>query len=219
MQADYRYIVVEGPIGSGKSPLSRKLAEHFGCTLISEQPEQNPFLEQFYLNAANHGLAAELYFLLRRTETLNLIATADEIGNANHSMQRVVSDFLLEKDQIFVPTILREDEQALYWQLKQKIMPEIPVPDLVIYLQTSAGAAEAQLRSRGDNHINLFPPGYLQQVHEEYHRYFYLYDRAPLLIANTEELDFVNNPDHFQLLLHAIANMRGSRHYLNLSER
>ena len=219
MQADYRYIVVEGPIGSGKSPLSRKLAEHFGCTLISEQPEQNPFLEQFYLNAANHGLAAELYFLLRRTETLNLIAAADEIGNANHSMQRVVSDFLLEKDQIFVPTILREDEQALYWQLKQKIMPEIPVPDLVIYLQTSAGAAEAQLRSRGDNHISPFPPGYLQQVHEEYHRYFYLYDRAPLLIANTEELDFVNNPDPFQLLLHAIANMRGSRHYLNLSER
>ena len=157
MQADYRYIVVEGPIGSGKSPLSRKLAEHFGCTLISEQPEQNPFLEQFYLNAANHGLAAELYFLLRRTETLNLIAAADEIGNANHSMQRVVSDFLLEKDQIFVPTVLREDEQALYWQLKQKIMPEIPVPDLVIYLQTSSDAAEAQLRSRGDNHINLFP--------------------------------------------------------------
>ena len=66
MQADYRYIVVEGPIGSGKSPLSRKLAEHFCCTLISEQPEQNPFLEQFYLNAANHGLATELYFLLRR---------------------------------------------------------------------------------------------------------------------------------------------------------
>ncbi|OAM28421.1 MULTISPECIES: deoxynucleoside kinase [Eikenella] len=219
MQTDYRYIVVEGPIGSGKSPLSRKLAEHFGCTLLSEQPEQNPFLEQFYLNAANHGLATELYFLLRRAEVPKLIAEADEIGNANHGMHRVVSDFLLEKDQIFVPTILREDEQALYWQLKQKVMPEIPVPDLVIYLQTSAGAAEQQLRQRGDNHINLFPPGYLQQIHDEYHRYFYLYDRAPLLIANTDELDFINNPEHFDLLLHAIANLRGSRHYLNLSER
>ena len=210
---DYQYIVVEGSIGSGKSALARRLAEYFNALYLTESPETNPFLDLFYQNAANHGLATELHFLMRRAKAIDII-NAEETRNG-----RVVADFLLEKDQIFVPTILREDEQALYWQLKQKIMPEIPVPDLVIYLQTSAGAAEAQLRSRGDNHINLFPPGYLQQVHEEYHRYFYLYDRAPLLIANTEELDFVNNPDHFQLLLHAIANMRGSRHYLNLSER
>ena len=199
MQADYRYIVVEGPIGSGKSPLSRKLAEHFGCTLISEQPEQNPFLEQFYLNAANHGLAAELYFLLRRTETLNLIAAADEIGNANHSMQRVVSDFLLEKDQIFVPVVLDDDEnaneQTLFWEAKHRIMPEMPVPDLVIYLQTADEAADKRLISRGGGTFNLFPAGYLGRIR-----------------------DFTGNDDHFELLLRPISHMQGNRHYLNLKD-
>lgn len=215
---NHRYIVVEGSIGSGKSALSRRLAEHFSCTLLSEQGSQNPFLEQFYANAANHGLAAELHFLLRRTEMLDIIAALDEIGDAHHGVQRVVSDFLLEKDQIYVPAILKEDEQALYWQIKQKVMPEFPVPDLVIYLQTSVETAERRLRRNSDAEINLFPPGYLNLIHEEYHRYFYLYDRAPLLIANADELDFIRNDEHFALLLQAVATMQGSRFYLNLHE-
>ncbi len=218
MNPSIRYIVVEGSIGSGKSALSRRLAEYFSCPLLSEEAVQNPFLEQFYLNAAHHGLAAELHFLLRRTEMLDVIAALDEIGDAHHGVQRLVSDFLLEKDQIYVPAILKEDEQSLYWQLKQKIMPEFPVPDLVIYLQGSPESDERRLRKRGDAEINLFPPGYLAQIHEEYHRYFYLYDRAPLLIANADELDFCGNDEHFALLLQAIDTMQGSRFYLNSHE-
>lgn len=208
---DYRYIVVEGSIGSGKSALSRMLAEHFEAVLLTEAPEKNPFLEQFYLNAANHGLASELYFLMRRHEAVDTIQIEDE----RHS--RIIADFLLEQDQIYVPIILREDEQALYWQIKQKIMPQYPIPDLVIYLDANDEMLTKRLHQKGDNLINLFPAGYLQQVHNEYRHFFHLYQHAPLLIANTNELDFIGNPDHFVLLLETITNMQGSRHYLNLS--
>jgi deoxyguanosine kinase len=209
---DYRYIVVEGSIGSGKSALSRRLAEYFDAMLLTEAPQRNPFLEPFYLNAANHGLATELHFLVRRVEALSVIQTEDERN------QRVIADFLLEKDQIYVPVILRDDEQTLYWQLKQKVMPEFPVPDLVIYLEAGNDVLEKRLRQRNDGMLNVFPAGYLQQIHQEYRRFFHLYQHAPLLIANTDELDFIGNDDHFELLLRTMANMKGSRHYLNLSE-
>ena len=209
---DYRYIVVEGSIGSGKSALSRRLAEYFDAMLLTEAPQRNPFLEPFYLNAANHGLATELHFLVRRVEALGVIQTEDERN------QRVIADFLLEKDQIYVPVILRDDEQTLYWQLKQKVMPEFPVPDLVIYLESGNDVLEKRLRQRNDGMLNVFPAGYLQQIHQEYRRFFHLYQHAPLLTANTDELDFIGNDDHFELLLRTMANMKGSRHYLNLSE-
>ncbi|MCO6515148.1 MAG: deoxynucleoside kinase [Snodgrassella sp.] len=200
---DYRYIVVEGSIGSGKSALSRRLAQYFDALLLSEIPESNPFLEKFYLNATN---------LIRRCEAINVIYAEDE------RRSRIIADFLLEKDQIYVPVILREDEQTLYWQVKQKVMPKFPVPDLVIYLEADDDLLDRRLHQRGDGLINLFPAGYLQQIHAEYRRFFHLYQHAPLLIANTNELDFLGNDDHFELLLNTIANMQGSRNYLNLSE-
>lgn len=209
---DYRYIVVEGSIGSGKSALSRRLAQHFDALLLSEIPESNPFLERFYLNAANHGLATEMHFLMRRSEAIKVIYAEDE------RRSRVVADFLLEKDQIYVPVILRDDEQTLYWQIKQRVMPKFPVPDLVIYLEASDDMLDKRLRQRNDGMINLFPGGYLQQIHHEYRHFFHLYQHAPLLIANTNELDFMGNDDHFELLLNTIAYMQGSRIYLNLSE-
>lgn len=208
----YQYIVVEGSIGSGKSVLSKKLAAYFDAMYLTESPEKNPFLEQFYLNAANHGLATELHFLVRRSEVLSIIQAEEE----RH--QRVISDFLLEKDQIYVPVILKEHEQTLFWEIKHKLLPEFPVPDLVIYLEARDDYLNYHLRHRGDNAVNMFPPGYLKQIHQEYRHFFHLYQKAPLLIANIEDLDFINNEDHFEILLQAIANMKGSRYYLNLSE-
>lgn len=213
---DYRYIVVEGSIGSGKTALARRLAEYFDALLLTESPERNPFLEQFYGNVANHGLATELYFLLRRAEAVETINREDAEN------RRVVADFLLEKDQIFVPCVLDGNEpaseQTLFWQIKHKVMPEMPVPDLVIYLQTSDDKANRRLQKRDIGMYNLFPDGYLNAVHEEYRRFFHLYQNAPLLIANADDLDFSGNDDHFEMLLRAISNMQGSRHYLNLSE-
>ena len=213
---DYRYIVVEGSIGSGKSEVSQRLAGYFNALYLTESPERNPFLEQFYLNAANHGLATELYFLMRRAEAVEVINTEEEKNG------RIVADFLLEKDQIFVPTVLKAgdpgNEQTLFWEMKQKVMPEYPVPDLVVYLQTSDELAQKRLQKRNGGMLNLFPAGYLQQIHDEYRRFFHLYQNAPLLIANADEMDFAGNDDHFEMLLRAMSNMQGSRHYLNLNE-
>ena len=213
---DYRYIVVEGSIGSGKSEVSQRLAGYFNALYLTESPERNPFLEQFYLNAANHGLATELYFLMRRAEALEVINTEEEKNG------RIVADFLLEKDQIFVPTVLKGgdpgNEQTLFWEMKRKVMPEYPVPDLVVYLQTSDELAQKRLQKRNGGMLNLFPAGYLQQIHDEYRRFFHLYQNAPLLIANADEMDFAGNDDHFEMLLRAMSNMQGSRHYLNLNE-
>lgn len=212
----YRYIVVEGSIGSGKSEVSQRLAGYFNALYLTESPERNPFLEQFYLNAANHGLATELYFLMRRAEAVEVINTEEEKNG------RIVADFLLEKDQIFVPTVLKGgdpgNEQTLFWEMKQKVMPEYPVPDLVVYLQTSDELAQKRLQKRNGGMLNLFPAGYLQQIHDEYRRFFHLYQNAPLLIANADEMDFAGNDDHFEMLLRAMSNMQGSRHYLNLNE-
>ena len=213
---DYRYIVVEGSIGSGKSEVSQRLAGYFNALYLTESPERNPFLEQFYLNAANHGLATELYFLMRRAEAVEVINTEEEKNG------RIVADFLLEKDQIFVPTVLKGgdpgNEQTLFWEMKQKVMPEYPVHDLVVYLQTSDELAQKRLQKRNGGMLNLFPAGYLQQIHDEYRRFFHLYQNAPLLIANADEMDFAGNDDHFEMLLRAMSNMQGSRHYLNLNE-
>ena len=213
---DYRYIVVEGSIGSGKSEVSQRLAGYFNALYLTESPERNPFLEQFYLNAANHGLATELYFLMRRAEAVEVINTEEEKNG------RIVGEFLLEKDQIFVPTVLKGgdpgNEQTLFWEMKQKVMPEYPVPDLVVYLQTSDELAQKRLQKRNGGMLNLFPAGYLQQIHDEYRRFFHLYQNAPLLIANVDEMDFAGNDDHFEMLLRAMSNMQGSRHYLNLNE-
>ncbi|MBP7969222.1 MAG: deoxynucleoside kinase, partial [Neisseria sp.] len=202
---DYRYIVVEGSIGSGKSEVSQRLAGYFNALYLTESPERNPFLEQFYLNAANHGLATELYFLMRRAEAVEVINTEEEKNG------RIVADFLLEKDQIFVPTVLKGgdpgNEQTLFWEMKRKVMPEYPVPDLVVYLQTSDELAQKRLQKRNGGMLNLFPAGYLQQIHDEYRRFFHLYQNAPLLIANADEMDFAGNDDHFEMLLRAMSNM------------
>ena len=212
---DYRYIVVEGSIGSGKSELARRLAGYFDALYLTESPETNPFLSLFYENAANHGLATELHFLLRRVKAIDIINAEEAKGG------RVVADFLLEKDQIFVPVVLDDDEnaneQTLFWEAKHRIMPEMPVPDLVIYLQTADEAADKRLISRGGGTFNLFPAGYLGRIREEYRRFFHLYDNAPLLIAN-DEMDFTGNDDHFELLLRTISHMQGNRHYLNLKD-
>ncbi|MGN6876075.1 deoxynucleoside kinase, partial [Neisseria sp. P0021.S007] len=118
-----RYIVVEGAIGSGKTALSRRLAEHFSALLLSENPDHNPFLIKFYSNVSNNGLAAELFFLMRRAESVNIIEDQCAQGGM------VVADFLPEKDRIFTPIVLNDDEQQLFADMKQRILPQYAEPD------------------------------------------------------------------------------------------
>lgn len=208
----YRYIAIEGTIGSGKTALAKRLTDYFQAKFIPEEAERNPFLIPFYLNAHNHGLATQLYFLLERSET------ALEIAGHIQRNSMIISDFLLQKDQIFAPVILDSQEQQLYWRTREKIMPHIVQPDLLIYLQCTNEQASKRLSTREEQQQYIFPEGYLKQVEEEYSRFFHLYDNAPVLIVNTDEIDFENNDEHFELLIKTLGDMRGKRCYLNLSE-
>ena len=131
-----------------------------------------------------------------------------------------MADFLLEKDQIFVPVVLSSNEpgneQTLFWQTKYKIMPEIPVPDLVIYLETSDDVINKRLQKRTEQNWRLFPDGYINQIHEGYRRFFHVYDHSPVLTVKADTFDFANNPEHFEMLLDAIKNQQGNRLFLNL---
>lgn len=208
----YRYIAIEGTIGSGKTALAKKLADYFTAKLMPEEAERNPFLIPFYLNAHNHGLATQLYFLLQRSE-VNI-----EIALQIQRNSMMVSDFLLQKDEIFAPIILNAQEQKLYQSIREKIMPSVVHPDLLIYLQCTNERANNRLSARKEKERYVFPEGYLKQVEEEYSRFFHLYDQAPVLMVNTDEIDFEHNTEHFELLLRTLSNMRGKRYYLNLSE-
>ena len=208
-----RYIVVEGAIGSGKTALSRRLAEHFSALLLSENPDHNPFLMKFYSNVSNNGLAAELFFLMRRAESVNIIEDQCAQGGM------VVADFLLEKDRIFTPIVLNDDEQQLFADMKQRILPQYAEPDVVIYLQTAVENNRKRLQKRHEGIISLFPEGYLGRVHDEYSHFFHLYQSAPLLTVNADELDLAGNDDYFQLLLRTLEDFQGTRSYLNLSEK
>ncbi|MDO4877958.1 MAG: deoxynucleoside kinase [Neisseria sp.] len=214
----YKYIVIEGMIGSGKTGLARRLAEYFNTNVLLEQDKKNPFLERFYLNTANHALASELYFLLRRSESIATIDREDEIDGC------IIADFLLEKDSIFVPVALKDEEtaneQLLYWQIKEKIMPVMPVPDLVIYLQMSDEAVKKRLqRDPADTgRLKLFPEGYLNTLNNEYWKFFSSYENSPLLTINNDRMDFANDKGHFQLLIDTINNMQGTRYYLDIRD-
>ncbi len=214
----YKYIVVEGMVGSGKTALVRRLAKHLNTNILLEQDKNNPFLERFYLNTNNHALASELYFLLRRAESIAIIDAEDKMDGC------VVSDFLLEKDRIFVPVALADEEpaneQRLYWQIKEKIMPVMPAPDLVIYLQMSDEAVRKRQQGNSEdaNHLRFFPEGYLSILNKEYREFFLKYENSPLLIINNDHMDFANDNRHFQLLIDTINNMQGTRYYLDIRD-
>lgn len=211
-----RTIVVEGPIGVGKTSLARRLAEHLGqgrdCQVLLEQPELNPFLPRFYQDRSRYALQAQLFFLFQRLDQLRDLAQPDIFR------QTVVSDFLFEKDPIFARLTLAEDEYRLYRQIYDTLSPQVAAPDLVIYLQASPENLIARVRRRGAEMERKIGDVYLTQLAESYSRFFYGYNAAPVLIVNSDHLNFVDRDDHFQLLLDRLAAMRGHREYFNRGE-
>ncbi len=205
-----RYVVVEGPIGAGKTSLARELALHLDADELLEQPEDNPFLSRFYEDMPRFALSAQLTFLFQRVDQLRGIAQLDLFRRA------AVADFLLDKDPLFARLNLTDDEYALYSKVYAHLKPQTPVPDLVIYLQAPGPVLVERVHRRGVDFERTIPETYLARVADAYSRYFYQYDAAPLLIVNSERLNFVDNPDHFQLLVGKIAGLRGQREFFNL---
>ena len=208
----FRYIVVEGPIGAGKTSLARLLAEKSGSTALLEDPGANPFLPGFYTDPARYALPAQLFFLFQRIQQIRDLSQADLFRRAT------VSDFMLDKDPLFARLTLNDDELRLYQQIYTQMKPQAAAPDLVIYLQASIETLIERVKRRAVNYERTISEDYLVKLAESYARFFYQYDAAPVLIVNSEHLNFVDTPADFDLLLQRVAAMRGAREFFSLGE-
>ena len=205
----YRYLVVEGPIGCGKTSLAQKLGQRLGATLMLEDPQANPFLPQFYRDMRRYALPTQLFFLFQRVGKVEALKQPDLFENPT------VADFTLAKDPLFARLTLEDAEFQLYSRIYEHVKPQAPAPDLVIYLQASIDTLIARLRKRGNPVEAGISEDYLRRLSEAYTRYFLNYDESPLLVVNSERLNFVDVPEHLDLLVGRIQAMRGGREFFN----
>lgn len=204
-----RFIAVEGAIGVGKTTLTKRLAESFNYDILLEEAEKNPFLERFYHNRARHALQTQLFFLFQRTQQIQSLRQDDLFQPVR------VADFLIEKDPLFASVTLDDDEYAIYQQVYEQLTIDAPTPDLVIYLQAPVDVLQKRIRQRGIIAEQQIENGYLESLSEAYAKFFHFYDKAPLLIVNASEIDWVNNDKAYEQLVEYLLGIKQGRHYFN----
>jgi deoxyadenosine/deoxycytidine kinase len=207
--AEHQFIVVEGPIGVGKTSLARRLAESLSGQPVLEDAAQNPFLERFYKTPRAGALPAQLYFLFQRCQQLAALNQQDLFAQVR------VADYLLEKDRLFARVTLDDAEFALYEQVYAKLDVQAPKPDLVVYLQAPVDVLLERIGRRGIAYEQYIERDYLVRLNEAYARFFHEFAAAPLLIVNAAAIDPVNNPADYDELLGAIRRMKRGRLYYN----
>jgi deoxyadenosine/deoxycytidine kinase len=204
-----RYVVVEGPVGAGKTSLARELAQRMHGETLLEAPDANPFLAR-YDDMRRFALPTQLTFLFQRADQLRELAQLDLFRRPT------VADFLLDKDPLFARINLSDDEYALYAKVYAHLKPQTPTPDLVVYLQAPVDTLVERVHRRGVDFEQAIPADYLARLADAYTRFFYRYEEAPLLIVNSERLNFVDDASHVDLLLRRITDLRGRREFFNL---
>lgn len=203
------FVVVEGPIGVGKTTLAKRMAHSFGSNMLLEAAEENPFLEKFYENPRSAALPTQLHFLMQRTRQLKMLKQDDMFNPVR------VADFLIQKDRLFAEVTLDSDELDLYEQVYSNLTLDIRRPDLVVYLQAPVEVLLERINRRGIKHEKWVEAAYLERLCDAYIRFFYQYSDAPLLIVNATDIDFAHNDDEYELLLQQVLETRSGRHYFN----
>ena len=211
MTERFRYIVIEGPIGVGKTSLAKKLALEFGSDLLLEKAEENPFLANFYKNPRQYALSTQLHFLLQRAQQVQDFRQAD-LFQGSH-----IADFMVDKDPLFAQMTLNRDELELYQQIYAHLTLDAPRPDLVIYLQAPLDILRKRIAWRGIGYEQQIRDEYLLRLSESYTRFFYDYEDSALLTVNTQSVDLINNEADYQAILEKINAIHSGRHYFNQS--
>lgn len=200
------YIVVEGPIGVGKTSLVNKMAQHLKRPSLLEKPEENPFLEAFYKDKRSAAFQTQIYFLMQRVAQLQ---------SAQHSPE-LIADFLLDKDKLFAKVVLTPAEFALYEQVYSLITLNLRTPDLVVYLQAEPKTLLARIQKRGIKSEQAINEAYLNELNGAYSQFFHDYHASPLLIVNATDLNWVHREEDYQQLMHTISTIGKGRHYFNV---
>ena len=204
-----RYIAVEGPIGVGKTSLTKRLAETFNYEALLEKSEENPFLDRFYENPRQHALSTQLFFLFQRARQIQDLRQEDLFEPVR------VADFLIEKDQLFAQQNLDADEYELYLKVYKHLIVDSPIPDMVIYLQAPTVTLLDRIKKRGIKAEQFIELGYLENLNDAYTEFFHYYNSSPLLIVNSAEIDLVNNDEDYQLLVDYILSHPTGTNYFN----
>jgi len=208
------YIVIEGPLGVGKTSLAAKLAERINGQTLLENTEDNPFLDKFYQNPRRYAFQIQMFFLLRRYQHTM------EIHQKGLFKRIIVSDYLFDKDRIFARTNLDDDEFWLYEQLFQLLKKRIPPPDLVIFLQANTEILMERIRKRDMEYERAINFKYLDEINQAFNDFFFHYSDAPMLVVNASNIDFVNIPEDFEDLVNEIKKMKsGTQYYIPMSSK
>ncbi|AGA34452.1 Deoxyadenosine kinase / Deoxyguanosine kinase [Thioalkalivibrio nitratireducens DSM 14787] len=206
---DFRFVAVEGPIGVGKSSLARMLVQHLGAEALFEEPDENPFLERFYVDRSRYALATQLHFLVQRVRQLKPVAQMRLFERLH------VADYLVDKDPLFAELNLSPDEIEIYHEMFRQLRPQLPGPDLVVYLQAPVDVLLERIRHRGRAYERHIDATYLERLNAAYTEFFYHFDTAALVIVNAAEIDWVNSDSDFRQLVQFLEQVPGGRHYFN----
>jgi deoxyguanosine kinase len=203
-----KYIAIEGPIGVGKTTLSKMLCDHYSGRLILERHDDNPFLSKFYKDRKRYAFQTQLFFLLSRFTQQQEFFTGELL--ATH----VISDYFFAKDRIFATLNLENDELALYDHVATLLEKNIPLPDLIVYLTASPEILVGRINKRARVYEKGFDADYLKKLCQLYSKFFFHFNSTPLLVVNTENVDFSKEPEQFAMLIEKIENTKTGTNYL-----